>query len=246
MSSQVNTSVFPCLDRSANRVVLVSNVVGKRPSRSPLVNFSKMWLWSIPMVYFVSSVEIEIKYVCSLNNAQHNRLYKQILLLLLCWKLHAVGHSHCERISWNPRMGIYPKPIFGERTSVTDKSISAIIFITVFYSWFPSSSTIWLWKLNTLSVLPSHASGFVFWIPGSDLGNVYKVTRHPFMKTFRYFFVPLYSTLSLVCRPPGNVILSIDYAQLRLLLLAVNEDLLVIFQLWRRCLVLKRISWMDT
>lgn len=60
---------FLCLGRSAYRVALQEE--GRKVL---LVCFSKMELLSILMVYFVSSLEMEIKPIYSLNNAQHYRL----------------------------------------------------------------------------------------------------------------------------------------------------------------------------
>lgn len=48
------------------------------------------------------------------------------------------------------------------------------------------------------------------------------------------------------CHPHIYVLLSVDDTQLHLLLLAVHQDLVVIFQLWKCCLVFKRVSRKET
>lgn len=70
MSVQVNMQCLLCLGRSAGRVGLFSSIVEERPKRSPLFVFPE----SILMVYFVSSIEREIKDMYSLNNTQHCKL----------------------------------------------------------------------------------------------------------------------------------------------------------------------------
>lgn len=61
------------------------------------------------MAYFVSSLEIEIKDMHSLNNAHSTVDLKHFAFRLK--KMHAEEYSHCKRIFLNHRINIYPEPI---------------------------------------------------------------------------------------------------------------------------------------
>lgn len=73
MSSQVNISIFPMFGQKC-KVVSICHIVEKEAKKVTLVYFSKTLTLGILMMYFVSCLEMEIKYMCLLNNAQYTTL----------------------------------------------------------------------------------------------------------------------------------------------------------------------------
>lgn len=95
---------------STNRVVLFSSIVEERPEKITLsLFFQNVTFQHILSVYFISSLEMEIKYIYSLNNTQHYRLINRFYLHAL--KIHAENFFHQWGFLKNCSIGIYLKPI---------------------------------------------------------------------------------------------------------------------------------------
>lgn len=65
-------------------------------------------------------------------------------------------------------------------------------------------------------------------------------------KTSKYCFLLLHCALNLVLPPTPHERSSIHRLCITTSIAFGNEDFVVIFQLWKCCLVFKRISWMET
>uniref|UniRef100_A0A8C6ELV4 Uncharacterized protein n=1 Tax=Marmota marmota marmota TaxID=9994 RepID=A0A8C6ELV4_MARMA len=78
-SSQVNMTVFPVLEQKCKQCLNFWHSKKKGQKDHFSLFFQSVTL-SILMIYFVSSLEMEIKYMFTLNNAQYNRLISRSYL----------------------------------------------------------------------------------------------------------------------------------------------------------------------
>lgn len=93
MSSQVNISVFPVWAEVQTEwfYFLASWKAGQKKITLSLF-FQNVTFQHILSVYFVSSLEMEIRYMHSLNNAQHYRLINRFYFYAL--QIHAENCFH--------------------------------------------------------------------------------------------------------------------------------------------------------